>query len=40
VLTLQHQALMLGNSKVDNATKHGLVYDLKTDMFVPIKDKK
>jgi len=23
--------------EVDNATKHGLVYDLETDMFVPIK---
>jgi D-tyrosyl-tRNA(Tyr) deacylase len=22
--------------EVDNATKHGLVYDMKTDMFVPI----
>lgn len=40
VLTFNHQALMLGHNKVDNATKHGLVYDLKTDMFVPIKDKK
>ena len=24
---------------VDNATKHGLVYDLETDKFVPIKKK-
>ena len=35
-------AMMNGYKQVDNATKHGLVYDLKTDMFVPIntKDKK
>ena len=28
---------MFGHNKVDhNAVKHGLVYDMKTDMFVPI----
>ena len=27
----------LFNKSTDNATKHGLVYDLKTDKFVPIK---
>jgi len=26
-------------NEVDNLTKHGLVYDLETDMFVPIKKK-
>ena len=30
----------LYNIDVDNATKHGLVYDMKTDMFIPIKDNK
>ncbi len=30
----------LYNTDVDNATKHGLVYDMKTDMFIPIKDNK
>ena len=28
---------MYANNGVDNATKHGLVYDLETDKFVPIK---
>jgi len=37
VLTAEMQKLMYGSNKVDNATKHGLVYDMKTDMFVPIK---
>jgi len=36
VLTAQHQKLMFGQSNSDPATQHGLVYDLKTDMFVPI----
>ena len=27
----------LFGTSIDNATKHGLVYDLETDMFVPIK---
>jgi hypothetical protein len=26
--------------EVDNATKHGLVYDLETDKFIPINKKK
>jgi len=39
VLTADHQKLMFGHSKIDNATQHGLVYDLETDMFVPIKKK-
>ena len=36
VLTAESQALMFGNKNVDTATKLGLRYDLKTDMFVPI----
>ena len=28
---------MYANKANDNATKHGLVYDLETDKFVPIK---
>ena len=36
VLTAEMQKLMYGSNKVDNATKHGLVYDMKTDMFVQI----
>ena len=37
VLTADMQNLMFGHNKVDhNAVKHGLVYDMKTDMFVPI----
>ena len=35
VLTAQHQKMMFGHNN-NNATKHGLVYDMKTDMFVPI----
>ena len=31
------KANLWGNQKVDNVTAHGLVYDLKTDKFVPIK---
>jgi hypothetical protein len=27
----------LFGTSIDNATKHGLVYDLKTDKFIPIK---
>ena len=30
----------LFGKSVDNATKHGLVYDLETDKFVPIKKTK
>ena len=42
VLTAESNALMFGNNNVDPATKLGLRYDMKTDMFVPInpKDKK
>ena len=36
VLTADMQNLMYGNNKIDSATKHGLVYDMKTDMFVPL----
>ena len=36
VLTDNIQKLMYGHSSQDNATKHGLVYDMKKDMFVPI----
>jgi hypothetical protein len=36
VLTAESNALMFGNNNVDPATKLGLRYDLKTDMFVPI----
>jgi len=36
VLTDKMQKLMYGHSSQDNATKHGLVYDMKKDMFVPI----
>ena len=35
VLTAQHQKMMFGHNN-NNATKHGLVYDMKKDMFVPI----
>ena len=35
VLTADMQNLMFGTSK-SNSTQHGLVYDMKTDMFVPI----
>ena len=31
---------LFNNNNDDNAYKHGLVYDMKTDMFVPIKDNK
>ena len=27
----------LFGTNIDNATKHGLVYDLKTDKFIPVK---
>jgi len=42
VLTAESNALMFGNNNVDPATKLGLRYDMKTDMFVPInpEDKK
>jgi hypothetical protein len=36
VLTAESKALMFGNNATDSATKLGLRYDLKTDMFVPI----
>ena len=26
------------NGTINNLEKHGLVYDMKTDMFVPIKE--
>ena len=31
------KANLYPNNNVDNATKHGLVYDLETDKFVPIE---
>ena len=35
------QAMYANQGKeIDNATKHGLVYDLETDKFVPIKKTK
>ena len=42
VLTAESKALMFGQTNNDSVTKHGLRYDLKTDMFVPInpEDKK
>jgi hypothetical protein len=42
VLTAESKALMFGHNNQDTATKLGLRYDLKTDMFVPInpEDKK
>jgi hypothetical protein len=42
ILTAESKALMFGNNNVDPATKLGLRYDMKTDMFVPInpEDKK
>jgi hypothetical protein len=36
VLTAEMQKLMFGHNNDNSATKHGLVYDMKTDMFVPI----
>ena len=36
VLTAEMNKLMFGNNASDSATKLGLRYDLKTDMFVPI----
>ena len=30
----------LYNINVDQVTKHGLVYDMKSDMFIPLKDQK
>jgi hypothetical protein len=36
VLTAENKALMFGHNNTDPATKLGLRYDLKTDMFVPI----
>jgi len=36
VLTAEMQKLMFGHNNDNGATKHGLVYDMKTDMFVPI----
>ena len=30
---------VFSNKPNDNLEQHGLVYDIKTDMFVPIKDK-
>ena len=33
----QMKSNLFGTS-IDNATKHGLVYDLKTDKFIPIKE--
>ena len=36
VLTADMQKLMYGHNNIDSATKHGLVYDMKTDKFVPI----
>ena len=36
VLTADMQKLMFGHNNDNSATKHGLVYDMKTDMFVPI----
>jgi hypothetical protein len=32
----ENKALMFGHNNTDPATKLGLRYDLKTDMFVPI----
>jgi hypothetical protein len=42
VLTETHKKLMFGHDNNNNATNHGLVYDMKKDMFVPInpEDKK
>ena len=31
------KANLFDGGTVDNATKHGLVYDLETDKFLPIK---
>jgi hypothetical protein len=39
VLTANMQKLMFGHNNTDPATKLGLRYDLKTDMFVPINPK-
>jgi len=36
VLTADMQKLMFGHNNDNSATKHGLVYDMKKDMFVPI----
>jgi hypothetical protein len=36
VLTAESKALMFGQTNNDSVTKHGLRYDMKTDMFVPI----
>ena len=36
VLTETHKKLMFGHNNNNNATNHGLVYDMKKDMFVPI----
>jgi hypothetical protein len=36
VLTAEMNKLMFGHNNTDQVTKHGLRYDLKTDMFVPI----
>ena len=30
-------AMMNGTNNIDNNTRHGLVYDMKTDKFVPIE---
>ena len=38
--TYSTQKNLFNNNNDDNAYKHGLVYDMKTDMFVPIKDNK
>jgi hypothetical protein len=42
VLTAASKAMMFGQTTNDSVTKHGLRYDMKTDMFVPInpEDKK
>ena len=34
---MKAEILQASGGTVDNATKHGLVYDMKTDKFVPIK---
>ena len=36
MLTAESKALMFGQTNNDSVTKHGLRYDMKTDMFVPI----